>query len=391
MRVDRLYIILVPAVSLALGACQPQPSDHPDADAGPDSSTERENTTGVCSDGVDNDSDDLIDCDDPDCREYGHCPEPPDGGSDADTEECLTASLSAETTSAPVDVIWVIDSSGSMRDEAERVQDNMNAFAEDVSDSGVDYRVVVLSDPAYVDVPPPLGDDTSRYLFVSRPVRSDELLGELIEQQPRYRSFLRSGAVTHFVAVTDDDSAMEAEAFRTQMTEGLGREFVFHAIASEDAYHDCDPSGMYCDPGCTGPFGAAVNIGWSYYELASMTGGETFSICTADWSGLFETLREIVVVSASIPCAYEIPDPPTGLTFDPTLVNVVYTDDDGEEHTFARAMHPDRCEDNLAWYYDSNETPTRIELCEAACQAVSAAVTGTLDIALGCTTDEIIY
>lgn len=387
LRVTHLVLLFTGMACFA--GCKPNSGNR--ADSGPHDGGGPENTAGVCRDGVDNDGDGAIDCEDSECRENGFCEVEPDAGDDADAEECAWVSVGAETTSEEVDIIWIIDSSGSMRGEAEIVQENMNAFAADINASGVDFRVVLISDPAYVDMPAPLGEDTSRYFFVAQPVRSDQVLAELLDQLPVYRGFLRSGAITHVVGVTDDESEMEAADFRGSMEAELGHTFTFHAIASETAFHDCDPLGTNCDPGCEGPNGAAADIGATYYELAELTEGEQFSICTASWSALFETLRDVVVVSATIPCAYQLPDPPPGMSFDPDLVNVVYTDDEEGEHVFARAMSAERCDDELAWYYDSNDSPTRIQLCEAACALVGEAVTGQVDIALGCAPDEVIY
>jgi hypothetical protein len=277
-----------------------------------------------------------------------------------------------------------------MRGEAAIVQDNMNAFSADITASGVDHRVVVITDPTYVAMPDPLGSDTTRYFFVNRPIRSGAALEELIAQLGVYRGFLRAGAVTHFVVVSDDDSDLPAEEFRSTMEAQLGKPFVVHAIASEDATHNCDLLGT-CDPGCSGPNGDAADIGRVYYALAEATGGQRFSICTSDWSGLFVTLREAVVVSVALPCAYELPDPPAGMAFDPELVDVVFSDDDAVETSFARAMDPARCADVAAWHYDSNDAPTRIELCPAACERVSASTRGRVDIALGCGPDVILY
>jgi hypothetical protein len=173
------------------------------------------------------------------------------------------------------------------------------------------------------------------------------------------------------------------------MTDLIGHEFTFHAIASEVAFHDC-AAGM-CEEGCEGPYGAASAIGTRYYELAEMTGGRQFSICTADWSSLFDTLQEAIVLSANLPCFYDLPEPPPGMIFDPDLVNVVFTDASGTEQVFARAMTASVCEDLLGWYFDDNTIPTRIELCSAACDLAQSVARGEIDIALGCEPGEIIW
>ena len=63
----------------------------------------------------------------------------PDGG----FEECAASRVEAERELRPVDIVWVIDSSGSMDEEANRVQTNLNNFAGEIANAGIDdYRVV---------------------------------------------------------------------------------------------------------------------------------------------------------------------------------------------------------------------------------------------------------
>ncbi len=389
-RYSRSFVLLLLAVSLCLECA-------PDSGGGNgDGGTLREDTVELCQDGADNDRDGLVDCADASCQGLWVCMSP-DADADSDTDvdadsdsgECASVRVAAEATTAPVDIIWIIDSSGSMRGEASAVQSNMNAFAAEISSSGIDFRVIVMTHRDYVDVPAPLGTDTERYLFVHQPIWSGEALDMTVSELSRYSYFLRPRAATHFVGVSDDESDTEPEDFIAAMATRLGHGFVFHAIASEEAFHDC-VAGM-CDPGCTGPNGDASAIGARFYELAAMTGGEQFSICTSDWSALFDTLEAAVILSAALPCFYELPAPPPGMVFDPELVNVVFTDAGGATTNFARAMDPSRCEDREAWYYDNNDAPTRIELCEAACEAVQTVTRGEVNIALGCAPDEVIY
>lgn len=380
------------AVSLCLD-CAPDPGS-----GNGDASTLREDTVELCQDSQDNDGDGLFDCSDPNCQSLWVCmaadadadsDSDSDVDSDSDADDCASVRVAAEATTAPVDIVWVIDSSGSMRGEASAVQSNMNAFASAISSSGVDFHVIVITHRDYVDVPDPLGSDSERYLFVHQPIWSGEALDMLVSEFSRYSFFLRPRAATHFIGVTDDESDSEPEDFVAAMATRLGRPLTFHAIASEEAFHDCT-AGM-CDPGCTGPNGDASAIGARFYELADLTGGERFSICTDDWSALFDTLEAAVILSAALPCFYELPAPPAGMAFDSDLVNVVFTDAAGATTSFARAMDPSRCEGRQAWYYDDNDAPTRIELCEAACDAVQSVTRGEVNIALGCAPDEVIY
>ena len=70
-------------------------------------------------------------------------------GGDKLNEDAACAQTEAEATlvSAPVDVIVVIDNSGSMGQEIVGVQDNINQnFATILDNAGLDYRVIMLSE-----------------------------------------------------------------------------------------------------------------------------------------------------------------------------------------------------------------------------------------------------
>src|SRR5436190_2117535 len=63
-----------------------------------------------------------------------------------DAAECAAEAVTAAEAVRPVDILWVIDNSGSMDAEEQRVQDNMNTFAATIGNSGVDYHVIVITD-----------------------------------------------------------------------------------------------------------------------------------------------------------------------------------------------------------------------------------------------------
>jgi len=349
----------------------------PDPDGGPGATPE--GPPGTCDDGIDNDRDGLADCADPGCGARPPCggspsdagPPPPgtDGGS------CASVSVEATPVTAPVDIVWIVDSSSSMRDEALRVQDNLNRFSSDITASGVDHRVVVITDPDYVTVPPPLGSDPARYRFVSRDVSSNAPLERLLSEWPRYGDFLRPEAVTHFVVVSDDNSDLSGSSFESQMRSRLGRDFTLDAIVSPGT--DLLP--------CFSALGFAAAPGREYWTLAERTGGLHLSICTADWSSMFEALREAVIVSAALPCSFTVPDPPAGMTFDRDRVNVVHTPAGGAGMTLPRVMSAAACGAAQGWYYDDPAAPTRILLCPGTCDSVDSTA-GRIDIALGCET-----
>ncbi len=68
-----------------------------------------------------------------------------DGPPDEDSA-CVAEKLQANYEQRPADIIFVIDNSGSMTEEIESVQRNINAnFASIIERSGIDYRVIMLS------------------------------------------------------------------------------------------------------------------------------------------------------------------------------------------------------------------------------------------------------
>ncbi len=303
-----------------------------------------------------------------------------------DTGSCAAISKKAEPSVAPVDLVWVVDSSGSMDNEAKRVQDNLNAFSTAMAKAGIDYHVVMITSSAFVKVPPPLGGSPS-YLLVDRDVASHDPLKAVIEEFPKYKSFLRPLAITHLIAVTDDESEpLTAEEFYKQWAGLLGHGFKTHAIASEKvAPTFTNPTGA-CQTSGFPPEGAAAP-GMQYYKLADATGGLKFSICTADWTALFKTLTAAVAVAEKIPCIFSIPAPPDGSTIDPGKVNVEYTSGSGKKDTLVYVpTGKDGCTAAGGWYYDDPVKPTKIYLCTSSCTAVSADKAGKVDIAFGCAT-----
>lgn len=348
----------------------------------------------ACVNDVDDDGDGLIDCADPDCAVHEVCAAMDAGMSGRDAtmvpqDACASIDVAAQEGTAPVDIIWVVDSSGSMRGEAEIVQNNLNMFSAAIGATGIDYHVVVISSSSFISVPPPLGTDMERFRFVDVSVSSSGSLDRLLGEFDTYSDFLREDAVTHFVVVTDDESGRGAADFRTEMMSRLGHSFYVHSIASPPGSTNCMTVpllGMVCDDGCSGPGGEAADNGDIYWELSGMTAGRTFSICTSDWSGLFTTLSDTISVPTPLPCVYELPEPPDGLTLDRMRVNIIYTDASGMPQTIPNVGSFGRCGATGGWYYDEAGAMTRIVLCPATCTQLSGDLAGQVSVALGCET-----
>jgi hypothetical protein len=209
---------------------------------------------------------------------------------------------------SPVDMVWVVDSSRSMADERQRIEQTMNQFVSDAESRHFDVRLIMVT--LMNIVPAPLGTDSDRYRFVERNIASHEPLQALIGEFPRYADFLRPDAALHFVIVTDDDSAMTAREFRRQMDRLVGRPYVVHAVASpdvdgqpcrtENASQQCRNAGPRAGSVC-----GASAIGREYWKLADELHGVEISVCTQDWSEVFGPLLE-AVTPTDIPCSIDL-------------------------------------------------------------------------------------
>ncbi len=297
----------------------------------------------------------------------------PDDGWGGDA--CAAETITAENSIAPVDIIWVVDSSGSMDAENRAVRDNLNAFSARISASGIDHHVVLIGSADEMSVPPPLGG-SPYFMHIDDSVGSPEGLRKILEHYPTYRTLLRVGAVQHFVAVTDDESDLSAADFMAALSgladPGFPPGWKFHSIVAQ---------GSIPVIGCV----TGARIGRQYLELTRLTGGVTASVCQTDWTPIFAALEAAIGVVTELPCAYDIPDPPEGMTIDPDRVNLVHTPSGGAPITIPRVSDPADCPD-LGWYYDDPASPTRIIVCPATCETLRGAPSGSVDVAFGCAT-----
>jgi hypothetical protein len=290
-----------------------------------------------------------------------------------------------------------------MVDEQQKIGKNITQFANDITTSGLDVHIVMMTTSAGIPVicPPWPADPATgtalagdpRYRFINSMVDSNNALTVAVMNFPQYQDFIRPDSAVHFVTVTDDESnyagatpADRAAQFLTDMYMSLGRDFIQHTISSEGPSPCTDPS-FVPDPTsglCVFVMlgGGAAAVGATYWELAMRTGGLSQSICQQDWSGVFAPLKQAVIESAPLPCDYPIPAPPAGMTLQKDKVNVGYTPFGGDQTFFPNVADMAACVDADAWYF--GEGGSKVVLCPTACDAV--AMGGKIDVAFGCKT-----
>jgi hypothetical protein len=81
-----------------------------------------------------------------------------------------------------------------------------------------------------------------------------------------------------------------------------------------------------------------------------------------------------------------LPPPPAGLQIDPSKINVVFGDASGNGQLFVNVKNAAGCANapSRGWYYDDPIHPTKVTLCDGACDTVRGTVNGQVNIAYGC-------
>ena len=295
---------------------------------------------------------------------------------DVEDEACVATEIQANNASAPVDIIWAVDSSGSMDYENRMVQDNLNRFSARISASGIDHHVILIGEADQMNVPPPLGG-SEYFMHIDDKVDSEDALVKIVQHYPTYKDFLREGAVRHFVVVSDDNcEEMSADEFIAAVgllvDPGFPDGFTFHSIVA---------FGSIPYIGCI----TGARVGRDYLDLSARTGGVVQSICQTDWGPIFDALETAIAVVTELPCVYDIPPPPEGEELEPDKVNVVYTAGDGAVTTIPMVPDEGSC-GPLGWYYDNPDFPTQIIVCPDTCILLQSDTMGKVNIAFGCAT-----
>ncbi|MDJ0765080.1 MAG: hypothetical protein QNJ97_19010 [Myxococcota bacterium] len=338
----------------------------------------------------------------------------PEGDTDS-FEECVAVNELAENVFQPLDIVFTIDNTPSMLDEINEVRENMNHFSNEIIQSGLDVRIILISClPGECDndkfhgicIDPPLGDeggcpedgpysDTNlpTYLHVSERVPSVKGLERTIETYPQWAEMMRPGAVKHFVIVSDDTDETLPDAF-IQGLQALDplmfNDFQFNGIfsyMSKDAACAISQDEPCCE--FAAPEGQAPD--WTVYKtLVEMTDGVSGDLCLQDFDPVFEELAESVIDSAMLSCEWVIPDPPEGETLDPNLINMAFVAGDGTVHLLGRVDSVDSCENaDNAWYYDDPNDPTMVYVCPQTCAWIQGDPNAEIMIQFGCETETI--
>lgn len=352
---------------------------------------------------------------------------------------CATSSAEATLTKKPVDIVFVVDNSGSMGDNIISVQNNINDnFAAIIGASGIDYRVIMISEhgeaegPESICIKAPLSGTTCEpvppqpvnnppfFFHYSIPVGSHDGLCRVLDSfdgsvkdqfnlAPKgWSEWSRPDAFTVIVALTDDGVScisttpaanlddddtpaggdLVAAAFDKailsmgpQFGTEMNRNYAVHSIIG---LKEKDPAAAAYGPGdpmVTGVCSSAVAPGTGYQALSKLTGGLRFPICEfMSYDVVFQEIAKGVIQGAKIDCEFPIPEPPDGQTIDEDTIVVEYTPSDGSEaQKFEQVESAEKCAD--ATFYIEDET---IKLCPNACTLVQNDDLAKINVLFGC-------
>ena len=204
----------------------------------------------------------------------------------------------------PLDVIVVVDTSGSMDEEVTQVQAGLNSFATILQNKGYDLHLILIAD-ATICAPAPLGSgnciagdqNLPGYRHVLLSVGSNDSLDRVLASYPQYSASLRPGSRRVFLEVSDDESDVSPSTFTSQLiaTDAGFAQFQFHAIvASVDPV--CFPVANVC---CPGPFPGtpvAAAEGVVYKQLVIQTGGAFYDLCLQDFDPAWPEIAKAIAI-----------------------------------------------------------------------------------------------
>jgi hypothetical protein len=219
-----------------------------------------------------------------------------------------TSSKFSSYSVKPLDIVWVIDNSGSMGEEAAHVRTNLAAFL-GVVQTGTALRMALISAKGNsgTNVSIPAGAELNpNFLHIEKTVGStdpvqiaasalcpsqpsatskckDSKITSYTDVRSKLLNFLRPDSKKVFVFVTDDESNLPAATFISVFKEAFpGETPTTFGFVGLGASSPCQ-----------------ARAGTVYKSLADLTGGAVFNICDASWTSRFATLAENVVKLAS--------------------------------------------------------------------------------------------
>lgn len=303
-----------------------------------------------------------------------------DGGGGGVDEAGVCTSTSAEAHRVPLDIVFLIDQSGSMN-YLGRWTATVNAlttFANDPASIGISAGLVLFPRTDWDCVP----DD---YAALNVPI-------DMLPQNAfAVTNALPAGA--HGVG-TPMYGALKGALMAATARQDLHPDHKVIVVLATDGWPDgCSQSNdevvalAQSARSYNGVLTYTIAVDQSVLPLLdkiAAAGGTTKTYDMGqDLTLFFSKIAEIR--QAALGCDFAIPPPPNGMQLDADKVNFSYAPKGvGTPKILPRAKDLADCGSGAGWYYDSNAAPTKIILCPASCSTVEADLSAKVDVLFGC-------
>lgn len=356
-------------------------------------------------------------------------------------KECAAQEAAASLAKGPVDIIFVIDNSGSMSGEIAEVEKQVNDnFATIIEASKIDYRVIMvsrhganssqrvcikapLSGAASCTPPPAQPVESARFFQHSVNVQStdawcrlDEFFAKTDEfglHPTGWGSLLRANALKVFVVISDDRVSCsfggatynDRKTAGTTVADGVAaaadfdkrilalspaqfgtaakRNYVWHSIIALKEFDGADltkahpPTSPIVTNLCSP---GAQNPATGHQAMSTLTGGLRYPTCGLNYTTIFAEMAKGVISGAKVACEFPVPPAPAGQTLDLTTVVPHYTPGTGGAgKDFTQVPNAAGCGADK-FYIENNA----IKLCPATCDAVQADPKAAIKVLFGC-------
>lgn len=354
---------------------------------------------------------------------------------------CGNQQADAKLVPKPVDIIILIDNSGSMAAEIAGVESNINKnFAEILGKSGLDYRVIMVSaygkNSSYrVCVEAPLGgipqggcanppaqpvNNPGKFYHYSLSISStnswcqalasyDGAVKDQFNFAPTgWKTWLRDDAFKVFLEVTDDRVSCSyggksysdggtvaggltaATAFDASLVAKSPlhfgptvqkRNYAWYSIVGLAYNNPKDKAYTPMDPVITAKCPSAVNAGTGYQSLSNLTGGLKNPLCDPTiYDSLFVGIAQNVISEAKLQCDFDLPIPPMDKVLDMDSILVEFTPEgQNDPVVFKKVASPDMC-DAMSFYVEND----KVILCPQACDLVQGQKGAQLEVNFTC-------